>query len=31
VGMLSPWGYFCRGFLSFPCFIKITGILLILY
>jgi hypothetical protein len=31
VGVFSLWGYFCRVFLSFPCFIKIRGILLILY
>jgi hypothetical protein len=31
VGVFSPWGYFCRVFLSFPCFLKIKGILFILY
>jgi hypothetical protein len=31
VGVFSPWGYFCRVFLNFPCFINIKGILLILY
>jgi hypothetical protein len=31
VGVFSPWGYFCNAFLSFPCFLKIKGILFILY
>jgi hypothetical protein len=31
VGVFSPWGDFCRVFLSFPCFLKIKGILFILY
>jgi hypothetical protein len=31
VVVFLPWGYFCRGFLSFPCFLKIKGILFILY
>ena len=31
VGVFSPWGYFCRVFLSFYCFLKIKGILFILY
>jgi hypothetical protein len=31
VGVFSPCGYFCRVFLSFPCFLKIKGILFILY
>jgi hypothetical protein len=31
VGVFSPWGYFCRVFLSFPCFLKIKGILFTLY
>jgi hypothetical protein len=31
VGVFLPWGYFCRVFLSFTCFIKTKGILLILY
>jgi hypothetical protein len=22
VGVFLPWGYFCRVFLSFPCFLK---------
>jgi hypothetical protein len=30
-GMFSPWGYFSRVFLSFPCFLKINGIPIILY
>jgi hypothetical protein len=31
VGVFSPWGYFSRVFLSFPCFLKIKGIPIILY
>jgi hypothetical protein len=31
VGVLLPWSYFCRVFLSFNCFIKTTGILFILH
>ena len=30
-GVFSPWGYFSRVFLSFPCFLKIRGISFILY
>jgi hypothetical protein len=29
VGVFSPWGYFCRVFLSYPCFLNIKGILFI--
>jgi hypothetical protein len=29
--VLSPRGYFSRVFLSFPCFLKIKGIPIILY
>jgi hypothetical protein len=29
--VFSPWGYFSRVFLSFPCFLKIKGIPIILY
>jgi hypothetical protein len=31
VGVFSPWDKFCKVFLSFPCFLKIKGILFILY
>ena len=31
VGVFLPWGYFCRVFLSFTCFIKTKEILLILH
>jgi hypothetical protein len=30
-GVFLPWGYFSRVFLSLPCFLKINGILFILY
>jgi uncharacterized membrane protein YqaE (UPF0057 family) len=31
VGVFLPRGYFCRVFLRFTCFLKIKGILFILY
>jgi hypothetical protein len=31
VGVFSLRGYFCRVFLSFTCFLRIKGILFILY
>jgi hypothetical protein len=30
-GVFFPWGYFCRVFLSFPCFLKIKSIPINLY
>jgi hypothetical protein len=30
-GVFSPWNYFSRVFLSFPCFPKIKGVPFILY